>query len=57
MNNKELDFLIQEGEGFNLEFKESYNSNLAREICAMANANGGKVLIGVTDDGKIKPIT
>jgi ATP-dependent DNA helicase RecG len=57
MNNKELDFLIQEGEGFNLEFKESYNSNLAREICAMANANGGKVLIGVTDDGKIKPTT
>lgn len=55
MNNKELDFLIQEGEGFNLEFKESYNSNIAKEICAMANANGGKVLIGVTDDGKMKP--
>jgi ATP-dependent DNA helicase RecG len=57
MNNKELDFLIQEGEGFNLEFKESYNSNIAKEICAMANANGGKVLIGVTDDGKMKPAT
>ena len=56
MNNKELDFLIQEGEGFNLEFKESYNSNIAKEICAMANANGGKVLIGVTDNGKIKPV-
>ena len=57
MDNKELDFLIQEGEGFNLEFKESYNPNLAREICAMANASGGKILIGVSDDGKIKPIT
>jgi ATP-dependent DNA helicase RecG len=56
MNNKELDFLIQEGEGFNLEFKESYNSNVAREICAMANANGGKILIGVSDDGKMKPV-
>lgn len=56
MNNKELDFLIQEGEGFNLEFKESYNSNIAKEICAMANANGGKVLIGIADDGKIKPV-
>ena len=57
MNTKEFDFLIQQGEGFNLEFKESYNSNLAKEICAMANASGGKILIGVTDDGKIKPVT
>ena len=57
MDTKELDFLIQEGEGFNLEFKESYNSNIAKEICAMANANGGKVLIGVTDDGKIKTVS
>jgi ATP-dependent DNA helicase RecG len=56
MNNKELDFLIQQGEGFNLEFKESYNSNVAREICAMANANGGKILIGVSDDGKMKSV-
>ncbi|MFA5000462.1 MAG: ATP-binding protein [Patescibacteria group bacterium] len=56
MNNKELDFLIQEGEGFNLEFKENYNSDIAKEICAMANANGGKILIGVTDDGKMKPV-
>ena len=57
MTNKEFEFLLQQGEGYNLEFKESYNSNLAREICAMANANGGKVLIGITDDGKVKPVT
>lgn len=44
----------QEGEGYNFEFKESYSPNLAKEICAMANATGGKNLIGVTDDGKIK---
>lgn len=56
MTKKELEYLMQEGEGYNLEFKESYNPNLAREICAMANATGGKILIGVTDDGKIKPI-
>lgn len=55
MTKKELDFLIQEGEGYNLEFKENYNANLAREICAMANAMGGKILVGVTDGGKIKP--
>ena len=56
MTKKELDFLIQEGEGYNLEFKESYNSSIAREICALANTSGGKVLVGVTDDGKIKPV-
>ena len=56
MTKKELEFLIQEGEGYNLEFKESYNSSIAKEICALANASGGKILIGVTDDGKIKPV-
>jgi ATP-dependent DNA helicase RecG len=54
MTKEELDFLIQQGEGYNLEFKESYNQSMAREICAMANASGGKILIGVTDDGKVK---
>ena len=56
MTKKELNFLIQTGEGYNLEFKESYNSNLAREICAMANATGGYILIGVSDDGQIRPV-
>ena len=56
MTKEELDFLIQQGEGYNLEFKEAYNSSLAREICALANATGGKILIGVTDEGKIKPV-
>lgn len=56
MNTKELEILIAEGEGYNLEFKENYSSNIALEICAMANATGGRILIGVTDDNKIKPI-
>lgn len=56
MDKEELDFLIQQGEGYNLEFKEGYNSSLAKEICALANASGGKILIGVTDDGRIKSV-
>ena len=56
MTKEELDFLIQQGEGYNLEFKEAYSPSLAREICALANATGGKILIGVTDEGKIKPV-
>ncbi len=55
MNKKELEFLISEGEGYNLEFKET-DSNLAKEICAFANATGGKILVGVTDDGKVKGV-
>ena len=29
---------------------------MSREICAFTNANGGKILLGVTDDGEIKGI-
>lgn len=56
MEKKELDFLLKEGEGYNLEFKVSDSSDLAKEICAFANATGGKILIGVTDKSEVKGI-
>ena len=56
MNQKELNFILQEGEGYNIEFKESYSDSIAREICAFANSSGGKILIGVKDNRKIKEI-
>src|SRR3989338_7612155 len=56
MDKKELDFLLKEGEGFNLEFKESDSSDLGKEICAFANATGGKILLGVSDKREIKGI-
>jgi len=49
--------LISQGEGYNLEFKESFSNSIAREICAFANASGGKLLLGVSDEGGIKGIT
>jgi len=51
--NNELEFLVKEGEGYNLEFKESFSNNITKDICAFANANGGRVLLGVADDGNI----
>ena len=45
--------LIRLGEGFTLEFKRTGTSNIGRELCAFANATGGKILIGVSDDGAI----
>ena len=48
-----LQILIQEGEGTTLEFKESLSSSFARELVALANTIGGKVLLGVRDDGTV----
>jgi len=45
--------LIKTGEGYNLEFKEKIGSNLDKEICAFANANGGKIILGVEDSGEV----
>ena len=54
MNKDDLLELIKIGEGYTLEFKESIDKFLGKEICAFANANGGKIIIGVTDDNLIK---
>jgi len=36
-----------------LEYKESLSSSLARDLTAFANSSGGKVLLGVRDDGTV----
>lgn len=56
MDKEELMKLIAKGENSHTEFKESYSSDVAKEICAFANADGGKVLLGVTDKNEIKGI-
>ena len=50
---KQLEKLILYGEGFNLEFKTSLSRDFGKELCAFANALGGKIIIGVNDAGKI----
>ena len=47
--------LIKLGEGQQVEFKESFSAdNEAIEtLCAFSNSEGGTVLIGVSDDGKV----
>src|SRR3989338_2271438 len=56
MDKKELTKLIAKGENFHVEFKESYSSDVSREICAFANASGGKIFLGVADKNEIKGI-
>ena len=51
MKQSDLDILLREGGGTMLEFKENLSASFARELVAMANTIGGKILIGVRDDG------
>ncbi len=69
INNKErtsIEYYIKKGETKNVEFKsslrlclktdkaEKYIEHSAiKNICAFLNSNGGKLIIGVTDDGHI----
>ena len=53
MTPADLEILIQQGEGTTLEFKESLSSSFSRELVAMANTVGGKLLLGVRDDGTV----
>ena len=53
MTPADLDILIQEGEGTTLEFKEGLSSSFARELVALANTIGGRILLGVRDDGAV----
>ena len=48
-------YLVKEGEGQNIEFKQSFaaTNEAIESICAFANASGGKVLFGVRNDQTI----
>ncbi|PWJ59897.1 putative DNA-binding protein [Dyadobacter jejuensis] len=48
--------LVKKGEGQNLEFKlkSSHPEKIVREIVAFANSQGGKLMVGVGDDMRIK---
>lgn len=53
MTDTDLHILIREGEGTTLEFKEGLSSSFAREMVGLANTIGGRILVGVRDDGSL----
>jgi ATP-dependent DNA helicase RecG len=56
MTSEQLNIILQEGEGFNIEFKQAVPSKLrelADELCAFANAAGGILIVGIKDDNTI----
>lgn len=56
MKKEELYFILQEGEGLKIEFKESFDKSIAKEIVAFANSSGGRIFLGVDDKGEKKGI-
>lgn len=55
MNFRDVNTLIEEGEGFRIEFKRRISSaeKIARTLISFANTKGGTILFGVDDDGSI----
>ncbi len=55
MNYRTVQELIEEGEGFTIEFKRKVPSpeKIAKTIISFANTKGGTILFGVDDDGSI----
>lgn len=58
MTRRELEQLVELGEGINLEFKRRVPQpeRIAKEIVALANTHGGRIVLGVDDDGTITGI-
>ncbi len=57
MTQQELHTILQSGEGYKTEFKRNVNTDLSKELVAFANASGGRILIGIDDDGSMPGVT
>lgn len=55
MNHNDIDLLLEEGEGFQVEFKRKVSSpeKIARTLVAFANTRGGAIVFGVDDDKSV----
>jgi predicted HTH transcriptional regulator len=55
MTLRELEQLVGLGEGLSLEFKRQVPrpERIAKEVVALANTHGGRIVLGVDDDGTI----
>lgn len=50
---KDISVFLSLGEGQTVEFKEIMNEGVLKTISAFANTNGGTILIGISDQGKV----
>jgi ATP-dependent DNA helicase RecG len=51
--------VLLEGESETIEFKESFHSTqeISKQICALANTDGGSIFIGIRDNSEVKGLT
>lgn len=52
----DLNPLLQAGEGYHTEFKQSLDKSFVEEACAFANSGGGRIFLGVADNGVIQGV-
>ncbi|MCF7740578.1 MAG: putative DNA binding domain-containing protein [Candidatus Marinimicrobia bacterium] len=45
--------IVQTGQGLKAEFKEGLSPSIAKDIVAFANQKGGRILVGISDEGSI----
>jgi ATP-dependent DNA helicase RecG len=57
MTPEELQFVLNEGEGQEIEFKQSFASSIGEELVAFANATGGRIFLGITDANEVRGIS
>ena len=50
MTQKQIEKILHQGENSQIEFKKRINKELASEICAFSNSQGGIILLGVDDN-------
>lgn len=56
MEKEEFDFILSKGEDYRTEFKENL-SGIDKDMVAFSNADGGIILVGIDDTGKMKGIS
>ena len=56
ITDKQLQVVLEEGEGYFVEFKERISDGLDKELVAFANASGGRIFVGITDDKQVKGV-
>jgi len=53
MTAEEVEAMIDQGEGPQVEFKREFTTEIDRTLAAFANTQGGTVLIGVDDEANV----
>ncbi len=53
MTKQQIELILQQGENSQIEFKKRINKELASEICAFSNSEGGIILLGVDDNNVV----